>query len=180
MREVIPIFSLFVILLWFTGPEQTQQQVETPPGQPVPVEQSPAVVYVYQEQPAAPSLRSQVIALALAEVGKPYIYGTEGPDAFDCSGLVQYVYGQLGIETTRTTFTQLEALRPVDVLQEGDMVYFEYSWDQHVGIVADLDQDGRWDMIHAAAPGIGVIVDYDVFSIPFFRDAVIGYRSALP
>lgn len=130
-------------------------------------------------QSAAPTIRQQVIALALAEVGKPYSYGTEGPDAFDCSGLVQYVYGRLGIETTRTTFTQLEALRPVDVLQEGDMVYFDTVTDQHVGIVADLDQDGRWDMIHAAAPGVGVIVDYDVFSIPFFRDAIIGYRSAL-
>lgn len=67
MREVIPIFSLFVILLWFTGPEQPQQQVET--EQPVPVEQTPAVVYVYQEAAAPVGSKAQIVA------GNPILSG---------------------------------------------------------------------------------------------------------
>jgi hypothetical protein len=59
------------------------------------------------------------------------------------------------------------------------MVYFQYSWDQHTGILADVDNDGRWDMINAAAPGIGVVVANDVFSDPFYANAIIGYRTAL-
>lgn len=153
------LFVLLGIAVWLnvTPPEQTQAE----------------------QVPTTLSTRQAVIALALSQVGKPYVLGTEGPDTFDCSGLVQWVYRQQGIETTRTTYTQLDTLREPTQLQPGDMVYFQYPWDQHVGILADLDQDGAWDMIHAAAPGIGVVVDYDVFSIPFFRDAIIGYRSAL-
>jgi cell wall-associated NlpC family hydrolase len=158
--------------------------------------------YLYQlglqpAQPLAPQLgsaapsadilsladvRVNVLALALAQVGKPYMLGTEGPDTFDCSGLVQWVYrNAAGIQTTRTTFTQLDALQPIDPaqLQPADMVYFQYPWDQHTGLLADLDGDGRWDMVHAAAPGLGVIVTYDVFSDPFYTSAIIGYRSAL-
>lgn len=135
-----------------------------------------------QAQPAAATeLRQQIIQTALGQVGKPYILGTEGPDTFDCSGLVQWTYAQIGITTSRTTFTQLDALRPIDAsqVQPGDMVYFQYPWDQHTGILADLDGDGHWDMIHAAAPGLGVMVTYDVFSDSFYRDAVIAYRTAL-
>ena len=64
---------------------------------------------------AAPTqdARRAVLKLALAQLGKPYILGTEGPETFDCSGLVQWTYrNALGVETTRTTFTQLDALRP--------------------------------------------------------------------
>lgn len=134
--------------------------------------------------PAAPPSDAGVRAVeaALSQVGKPYILGTQGPDTFDCSGLVEWAYAQQGVATTRTTFTQLEALAPVapDALQTGDMVYFQYPWDQHTGLLADLDGDGRWDMIHAAAPGLGVIVTNDVFDDPFYRDAIIGYRRAIP
>lgn len=131
--------------------------------------------------PTAGDARQRVIALALHQLGKPYILGTEGPDTFDCSGLVQWAYREAaGVETSRTTFSQLDALRPIDPaqVQPGDMVYFQYPWDQHTGILADVDGDRRWDMIHAAAPGLGVIVTSDVFSDPFYTNAIIGYRSA--
>jgi cell wall-associated NlpC family hydrolase len=126
-------------------------------------------------------VRQQVVALALEQVGKPYILGTKGPNSFDCSGLVEWTYAQYGVQTTSSTFTQLKALRDIDPsqLQTGDMVYFQYPWDQHTGILADLNNDQRWDMIHAAAPGVGVTVEYDVFSKPFYTDAIIGYRTAL-
>jgi cell wall-associated NlpC family hydrolase len=145
----------------FNGPDSSQPVDSAPPA-------------------AATSQRDQVIQIALGQLGKPYILGTEGPDTFDCSGLVQWSYNQIGIATTRTTFTQLDNLRIIqpDQVQPGDMIYFQYSWDQHTGILADVNNDGKWDMIHAAAPGIGVIVTDDVFNDSFYTNAIIGYRTA--
>ena len=92
-----------------------------------------------QPTQAAEDVRHQIIQTALSQLGKPYILGTEGPDTFDCSGLVQWTYAQYGIKTTRTTFTQLDALRPIDPsqVQTGDMVYFQYPWDQSFEDVAN-------------------------------------------
>lgn len=125
--------------------------------------------------------RQQVIAAALSQVGKSYLLGSAGPNTFDCSGLVQWSYAQVGVETTRTTFTQLKELPPVDPtqLQPADMVYFQYPSDQHTGILADLDGDGRWDMIQSGGTRSDVNVVYDVFSDPVYANAIIGYRRAL-
>ncbi len=43
---------------------------------------------------------AQAIALARSRMGSPYVWGAAGPDTFDCSGPVQWVYGQLGIATS--------------------------------------------------------------------------------
>jgi cell wall-associated NlpC family hydrolase len=140
-----------------------------------------AVRRIYNGMQNASTLRSKIITTALAQVGKSYILGTQGPDTFDCSGLVQWVYGQEGIETGRTTFDQLAKLPPLDpsLIQPGDMVYFQFPWDQHTGILADIDGDGQWDMINAGSPDTGVVVTNNVFSDPFWTDHIIGYRSAL-
>jgi cell wall-associated NlpC family hydrolase len=145
----------------FNGPDSTEAPASAAPAE-------------------ASDQREQVIGIALAQRGHGYVLGTEGPDTFDCSGLIQWSYAQIGMATTRTTFTQLDNLPSIqpEQVQPGDMVYFQYSWDQHVGMLADVDGDGTWDMIHAAAPGLGVIVTNDVFSDPFYTDAIIGYRSA--
>jgi hypothetical protein len=141
-------------------------------------EQAPAPA----QQPAAADQteRDKVIEIALSQVGKPYLLGTAGPTTFDCSGLVQWSYAQIGRATTRTTFSQLDTLPAIqpEQVQPGDLIYFQYPWDQHTGILADVDGDGTWDMIHAAAPGLGVIVSYNVFADAFYTDAIIGYRSA--
>jgi cell wall-associated NlpC family hydrolase len=127
------------------------------------------------------TIRDQAITIALGQVGKRYVPGAAGPTTFDCSGLVQWSYAQIGRTTTRTTFSQLDNLPAIqpEQGQPGDMIYFQYPWDQHVGILADIDGDGTWDMVHAAAPGLGVIVTNDVFNDAFYTDAIIGYRSAL-
>jgi hypothetical protein len=125
-------------------------------------------------------IRKRVLQLAAAQVGKEYVLGTAGPDTFDCSGLTSWAYHQVGIDITRTTFTQLDALHPIDVqhVQMGDMIYFQFPWDQHVGFLVDLNGDGKWDMLHAAAPGYGVMVTYDVLNDSFFAPNIIGYRTA--
>ncbi len=62
-------------------------------------------------------------------IGSPYRYGGAGPDAFDCSGLVAYVHGQLGYSTPRTAAQQYASARPIPRagLQPGDLVFFRLN-----------------------------------------------------
>jgi cell wall-associated NlpC family hydrolase len=166
LQKNAPIVDDAEMAIWGTGGGAIRRQLATAP----------------QAAPqAASDARAQIVARALAQVGKGYVLGTQGPDTFDCSGLIQWVYAQQGIDTGRTTFDQLPRLRQVapDQIEAGDMVYFQFSWDQHTGILADVDGDGRWDMINAGTPQIGVVVTHDVFGDPFWTNAIIGYRSAL-
>lgn len=88
----------------------------------------------------------------IEQLGKPYAYATEGPDSFDCSGLVRYVYGQIGIELPRVAKDQAEAGKVVDQssLRFGDILFFsEHSGDiTHTGIYT-----GHGYMVHAPKPG---------------------------
>jgi len=64
---------------------------------------------------------------ALAQLGKPYVFGTAGPDTFDCSGLVSAAYKQAGIDIPAYTFTQATHGRPIDPatepLRAGDLIF---------------------------------------------------------
>lgn len=99
---------------------------------------------------AGPSNATGVVAIAMQYVGKPYVYGASGPNAFDCSGLVQYVYAQAGISLPRTSYAQGSAGVHVSAseAQPGDIVYY----GGHVGIYA-----GNGMMIDAGNPGTGVV-----------------------
>lgn len=96
-----------------------------------------------------------VVATARTELGKPYVWGASGPDSFDCSGLVDYVYAQQGISLPRTTFDMavsgsFTTLSGMSGAQPGDIVLFQVDgagWD-HVGIYI-----GGGQMIHAPQPG---------------------------
>ncbi len=103
-----------------------------------------------------------VIQHALAQLGKPYVYGTQGPDSFDCSGLTYYCFKKVGITLPRTArdvgySTALGERIPYDELQRGDIVCFNTMSDSdlsdHVGIYLG---DGKF--IHAPHTGSDVIV----------------------
>ncbi len=82
---------------------------------------------------------SAIVAEAARHQGKPYVYGADGPDSFDCSGYVQYVYGRLGISIPRTSSSQAAAARPVSRSdrQLGDLIIFRSGGRvSHVGIYA--------------------------------------------
>ena len=129
--------------------------------------------------------RGQLVAMALTQLGKPYRLGAKGPDEYDCSGLVKWSYARvLNVDVGDSTFDQLPQLRAIEPeeVQVGDLIYFQFPSDQHVGILADVDADGRWDMIQAGGylTANDVNVLYDIFgSHPTFTDAIIGYRSVL-
>lgn len=99
---------------------------------------------------------SAVISLASAQLGKPYVWGANGTDSFDCSSLTSYVYSKAaGISLGRTTYDQVKQGTAVsmDNLQPGDLLFWgSPSAPYHVGIYVGNNQ-----YIHAATPGQGVI-----------------------
>ncbi|MEU4345207.1 C40 family peptidase [Nocardia sp. NPDC023852] len=103
----------------------------------------------------APKTSAGEVALdaAMSKVGAPYVYGAAGPDAFDCSGLVQWSYRQAGMELPRTSGAQLASGAPVslDDLQRGDVVSF-YGGG-HSGLYA-----GDGNIVHASTSGTPVQV----------------------
>lgn len=101
---------------------------------------------------AVSSMSYSVVALAQQEIGAPYVWGAAGPNAFDCSGLVTYVYGQMGIYLPRTSSSQYYAGINIsmDELQPGDLVFFDtYGSLSHVGIYV-----GGGDFIHAGTTSV--------------------------
>jgi len=104
--------------------------------------------------------RQQVIEAARDMLGVPYRYGGTSPTrGFDCSGLVQYVYSQAGIELPRTTGEQYRAALPIkrQSLRPGDVVFFRTHGRRfvtHVGIYLGEDK-----FIHAPSSGKQVSID---------------------
>ena len=91
-------------------------------------------------------------------IGKPYRYGGDTPAGFDCSGLVRYSYGRIGISMPRATSAQRSATTLISVrsLRPGDLLFFDQEGKKasHVGIYVG---DGRF--IHAPSTGGHVRTD---------------------
>jgi cell wall-associated NlpC family hydrolase len=100
-------------------------------------------------------IRNDVIQQAIGVLGKPYRSGAKGPDAFDCSGLIHYVYKRVSIILPVVAEKQIEA--GSDVLSPsvlpGDLVFFKIKKDFHAGIMLN-----KKDFIHSSASR-GVSVD---------------------
>ncbi len=98
-----------------------------------------------------------VVGIAMKYQGYPYLFGGNTPSGFDCSGLAQWVYAQVGISLPRTTFAQWDVGVRIsyDELEPGDLVFFTTDgvFGNHVGIYL-----GNGEMIDAASPGQGVVV----------------------
>lgn len=107
----------------------------------------------------------QIVANARAELGRPYIYGAEGPSEFDCSGLVQFVFGKAGLSVPRVSSAQFNFGSQIDASQlaPGDLVFSEWSGDDvpHHGHVAIYAGNGK--IIEAPHPG-GVVQEVDLDS----------------
>ncbi|WP_369638869.1 NlpC/P60 family protein [Nocardia sp. JMUB6875] len=101
-----------------------------------------------------PGSGTSALAAGLTRVGDPYVWGATGPDQFDCSGLVQWAFRQVGKSVPRTSQQQSSFGTPVAEkdLQPGDVVFF-YSDISHVGIYA-----GNGLMLHASTFGVPVQV----------------------
>ena len=98
---------------------------------------------------------SAVLDYARAQIGKPYLWGAEGPDSFDCSGLTMRAWQQAGVNLSHYTGAQWgETTRvPISELQPGDLVFYGSSGESshHVGLYVGGDQ-----MIEAPHAGANV------------------------
>lgn len=65
----------------------------------------------------------RAVQAALAQLGKPYVWGSKGPNSFDCSGLIQWAYRQAGVNLGPDTYTQIRQGIPVTQVQAGDVVF---------------------------------------------------------
>ncbi|MET4225625.1 C40 family peptidase [Oerskovia enterophila] len=105
-----------------------------------------ATTTVQAAAPAPAASGSSVVDIAMKYVGVPYVYGGSSPSGFDCSGLVQYVYGQLGVSLPHQSGAQRNAGTAVSASEArpGDIIWTP----GHVAIYA-----GNGMQIEATTPG---------------------------
>ena len=94
------------------------------------------------------------VQAALTRIGSPYSWGASGPNAFDCSGLVMWAFGQAGVNLPHSSQALAQGGQSVsmDQMQPGDLITY-YSDASHVGIYIG---DGM--MVHASTYGTPVRV----------------------
>lgn len=114
------------------------------------------------------STAQTVVNAAKSQIGKPYVWGATGPNAYDCSGLVQYAYSQAGKDIGRTTYQQAGAGQHVSVsqAQAGDILMWG---DYHDAIYVGNNQ-----YVHAPQPGQNVT--QAIISSYFMPDYAIRVR----
>jgi cell wall-associated NlpC family hydrolase len=95
---------------------------------------------------------------ALAMLGKPYRHAGTTPAGFDCSGLVQYSYGKVGVRIPRDTSALLQISAPVDAgsLRRGDLLFFDEDGKKFSHVAIYL---GARRFVHAPSTGGKVRTD---------------------
>ncbi|CAJ1228274.1 Phage tail length tape-measure protein [Lactiplantibacillus plantarum] len=112
-----------------------------------------------------------------------YVYGAEGPSAFDCSGLVEYTLKKLGISFPRTSGEQYRASKHVSNPKPGDLVFFGPDGSDHVGVYtgngefysAENEKDGMGiSKVHGG--GYGTFAGYG--RVPGLSDSTSSDKSS--
>jgi hypothetical protein len=108
--------------------------------------------------PAPTAAAAKAITFALAQIGKPYVWGATGPNAFDCSGLMLRAYQAGGINLPRVSVDQFHAgaLLPVRDAQPGDLMFLAYDPDNPATIHHVFMYLGNNRIVEAPEPGIPV------------------------
>jgi peptidoglycan DL-endopeptidase CwlO len=114
----------------------------------------------------------RAVAVALAQLGSPYVWGAEGPATFDCSGLTSFAYAAAGITIPRVQFAAYAGLRPVDPLHlvPGDLVFFA----DNPGIPSTIHHVGMYigKGLMVEAPHTGAVVRTSSIWRPSYAGAV--------
>jgi murein DD-endopeptidase len=126
---------------------------------------------LFPDEPDKPiSMGNEVAIRAIALIGAPYRFGGGGPNAFDCSGLVRYVYQEIGIDVPRTVSEQLSSAERVSLedLRPGDLLFFKigHSRISHVAIYT-----GENRFVHA--PQTGRPVEIRSFDDSYYRPRLV-------
>lgn len=116
-----------------------------------------------------PAGHPEAAQIALQYIGVPYLWGGESPNGFDCSGLVSYVFAELGVDLPHSAADQYGygVDVPRNQLQPGDLVFFDSL--NHVGIYI-----GNNEIVNA--PDTGSFVRIDSLSEPWYANHYVGAR----
>jgi hypothetical protein len=134
------------------------------PPQPTPLAVPPPAT-----QP--PSIGNEIALRAISQLGKPYIWGGADLTGFDCSGLVRFIYDQVGIAVPRTAAEQFSAAKPIELdgLKPGDLLFFR-TQGHRISHVAIYTGEGRF--IHA--PRTGQPVEFRMLDDEYYRAHLAG------
>ena len=136
-----------------------------------------------QEDPR--KVADAIIKEAGRHLGKPYVYGGNGPQSFDCTGFTCFVFRKFGYELSRTSSDQARDGREVkggiDKYQKGDTIIFggraAKKTPGHVGIFIAADSLNKsFTFIHASSSGVTI----SHIDEPYFAQRFIGVRRILP
>lgn len=132
--------------------DQANHDAENVPEPSTPSNKSDSIPSNSNPGNSTSSIGGGGVSTALAQIGKPYVYGAAGPSSFDCSGLVCYSYGYARGRTTGAMISSLQASgdwkTDISQLSYGDLIFTDYG---HVGIYL-----GGGTMVHAPRPGYSV------------------------
>ncbi len=126
--------------------------------------------HTHNTTPNAPQ-SPRLLTFALQQQGIPYRYGGNNPrKGFDCSGLIQFSYAQVGKRIPRTTRQQFQSRQPVSLSQirPGDLLFYETEGRRPGHVALYL---GRGEMIHA--PSSGKQVKISRLNNPYWRKRFI-------
>ena len=145
--------------------QQQQQAQDTIVGVTAAAPDSTTVV-------APPPTHGGVVAIAMSQLGTPYVWGGAAPGGFDCSGLVMWAYAQVGVSLPHSTYALYAMGVPISRsdLQPGDLVFFDGLG--HVGIYIGGDQ-----FIHA--PHTGDVVKISSLDESWYAATYVGARRIL-
>lgn len=118
-------------------------------------------------------LRNNIIRTAIDLHGKPYRNGAKGPDAFDCSGFIYYVFKRWGVILPKNTEGLMRIGYEVkrNNIRPGDIIIFKVKKELHSGIVLNKNE-----FIHSSkSKGVGI----DNIDNAYWRQYIIGYRSVI-
>jgi len=128
----------------------------------VPFACAPKRIKIYESESAIRT-RNSLAEYAITLLGKPYRSGAKGPQSFDCSGLVHYVYGRFDVMMPVST----EGLGKIgyevsrDNITAGDLAVFRIKGDMHVGIMINA-----LEFIHASrSRGVAI----DSLDLPYWQ-----------
>jgi len=150
-----------------------------PPPPPRLLDEAPSdAAAAVRDESSAPSLAEQVVELALESIGSPYKWGGTDSNGFDCSGLIQFAYGEHGIRLPRVSRAQMRAGASVgleaDGLKPGDVLGFSREAQgktSHVGLYV-----GDGEFIHSSTTGVRISDLAD----PYWQARLVAARRIVP
>lgn len=114
-----------------------------------------------------------LMEVALRYQGVPYVFGGSSPEGFDCSGMTQYVYREIGVQLPRSAQEQYRSAKHISIAdaQPGDLVFFckTYQTSSYITHVAIYVGDGR--IYHAGSKGVG----YANLETEYWQEHFVGF-----